>query len=656
MNAEANTNGKRRGRRWLPRLLALAVSIVFALAVGEIAVRVLGVAPGLKPISVEAPNSVYQKSDNPVLAYEMKANYRNEDADSFTNYQSTNSHGQRDVERSVARPGNIRRAILLGDSVVEGFGLPDLDDTISRRMETKFPNGQWEVLNFGISGYCTKAEIELLRTKGLQFQPDVVMLVFVQNDFENYNQDNARVAQGSRPAFVNTLVVYSHLIRLACVKLDLFGLAGKPLSNNNVVEGLAEFARLAAEHNFQPAIAVWPQFLDEGIVDLHPMPEGDGELIVERLARMHGIPTLRLSGVFGKQVQDAAGAVNPRVRFTVDGDGMHATPEASDIVAAVLADAVGRIWRDSDEGRRPFVDRNTLDEAAIVAAKEASRNEPDNAQLYSNLANLRARAGQLEAAASFYEQALEVDSDNADVHTNYGKLLARMENSEGARTHLERAVELAPEHAYALTNWGVFLAKEGDFSGAISPLQKAVELQPTRADSQFHLARALRKSSGGSRQVLRAAMEHYQRAVDINPGFLAARYQLAILLQSEKRLNEAVEQLRVVANGDSGNSAAANNLAWILATSSDEGLRDGVNAVGYAENAVRVTKREDPEMLDTLAAAYASVGRFPDAVKAATEGLALMDDPSHPVAVGLRERRKLYEQDLPFRDEAIADE
>ena len=43
------------------------------------------------------------------------------------------------------------------------------------------------MLNFGVSGYCTRAEIELLETKGLAFDPDVVVVVFVENDFDNFN-------------------------------------------------------------------------------------------------------------------------------------------------------------------------------------------------------------------------------------------------------------------------------------------------------------------------------------------------------------------------------------------------------------------------------------------------------------------------------------
>jgi tetratricopeptide (TPR) repeat protein len=59
----------------------------------------------------------------------------------------------------------------------------------------------------------------------------------------------------------------------------------------------------------------------------------------------------------------------------------------------------------------------------------------------------------------------------------------------------------------------------------------------------------------------------------------------------------------------------ANNLAWLLATGPDPNHRDPRAAVELAEGAARSTEHRDPAVLDTLAAAYASSGRFGDATR-----------------------------------------
>ena len=67
-----------------------------------------------------------------------------------------------------------------------------------------------------------------------------------------------------------------------------------------------------------------------------------------------------------------------------------------------------------------------------------------------------------------------------------------------------------------------------------------------------------------------------------------------------------------------------------------------------AEQACELTQYEDPDKLDTLAAAYAEVGRFADAVATARRALRAAD-PKSQLAGEVRERLALYEAQQPFR-------
>jgi len=652
-SASKTSSRRRFGRS--TRLAVVAAGLVLGLLIGELAIRLSGLAPGLRPIAVSDPNSVYQKSSNPRLGFEMKANYRASDPDSFLNYPRTNAHGQRDIERTIDKPQGTLRVILLGDSVVEGFGLREIDQTLSRQMERRLAGRNWEVLNFGVSGYCTLAEVELLKTKGLQFSPDVVVLVFVQNDFENYNQDNAGVAQQEPPPWlVRQLVSGSHLVRYGFAKLGLLGSqAAAPISNNNVVEGLQEFAELAKEHQFQPVIAIWPQFADDQVLDLHPMPGNDGDLIIERLARMHGISSIRLSTVFRDHMRTSRAVSNPRIGYSVEGDGMHPNPDAVQLAADVLVGMVDRVWKESSEGHKPFKAESKVDTDAVRAAEMASSNDPDNAQRYSNQANVYLRKGQPEMAVTYYELALSLDPDSADVHTNYGKVLGELERRDEAREHFARAVELAPGHAYALTNFGLFLMEEDAFDEAITHLQKAVEVEPHRADSHFHLGRAVQSSVSSGDDSLGRAASHYEKALSIDPGLAAARYFLAVIRQSEGRQREAIEEYRLVIQALPESVKAANNLAWLLATSGDTDLRDGQEAIRHAETAARLTENKDPGILDTLAAAYAEGGRFPEAIETVQKAIMLNEGQGGADLEGLRERLELYKGSTPYRESSL---
>jgi tetratricopeptide (TPR) repeat protein len=67
------------------------------------------------------------------------------------------------------------------------------------------------------------------------------------------------------------------------------------------------------------------------------------------------------------------------------------------------------------------------------------------------------------------------------------------------------------------------------------------------------------------------------------------------------------------------NFTVLNDFAWLLATCSDKPYRNGEKAVQLAEKAVKASR--SAETLDTLAASYAEIGRFDDAVKIQEESI-----------------------------------
>jgi len=93
---------------------------------------------------------------------------------------SNNSQGLRDKEYSIARTEK-KRLLILGDSFGWGFGV-EVSQRFSELMEARHQD--WEIINASVSGYSTGQQLLYLKNFGIDYRPDVILLLFSQNDFE----------------------------------------------------------------------------------------------------------------------------------------------------------------------------------------------------------------------------------------------------------------------------------------------------------------------------------------------------------------------------------------------------------------------------------------------------------------------------------------
>ena len=491
-------------RSLLPRLVrafgVLGAGLLLALPIAEIGARALRLAPDVRFIDVTNDGTVYRRSENPVLGFELKPDWRDPHADLLRSYPFTNSWGQRDVERTLAKAPGVRRILLVGASVVEGVGVRELADTISGQLEARLPPGV-EVLNFGVSAYCTRAQVELLRTKGLAFHPDVVVLVHTRNDFDNFNRQAFQLAAAvRRPALVESAFRHSHAFRAFATRLDLLGYRAQvdpaqwnaeAIGSNNVVDGLAMLAGLARSEGFEPLVAIWPRFTDSGFEDAGEVPGRPGELVVEALCRMNGLPSFRFSPYFETDRAAQAPETSPRLRYTI-GDRVHPNEEGSRVAAAALAVEIPRnAGAFSRAGARP------VDAAAVAAARELGGGVAVDSRRFVNVGNELLAEGRTDEAIESYRRAIAADPRMAEAHHNLGVALRTQGHPEEALLEFAEAARLDPTLADAPLNFGVTLLRLGRPREAIPALERALTLRPDSEPARAALAQA-RRALGAS--------------------------------------------------------------------------------------------------------------------------------------------------------------
>ncbi|MEB3229351.1 MAG: SGNH/GDSL hydrolase family protein [Synechocystis sp.] len=157
-------------------------SMVFALGLVEIALRILGI--GYPSFYEVDPHRGHRLIPN------MTARWRHEG----NGLVKINAEGLRDRHYEVEKPPQTYRIVVLGDSFSEAIQL-DADKTFWSAMERRLPDcaalaGKTvEVINFGVGDYGTAQAYMTLKHQALSYQPDLVLLaLYTGNDLVNNSQ------------------------------------------------------------------------------------------------------------------------------------------------------------------------------------------------------------------------------------------------------------------------------------------------------------------------------------------------------------------------------------------------------------------------------------------------------------------------------------
>src|SRR5205814_738948 len=151
-------------KRWPAKLLLLCGSILFALLIAEVGLRIIGYA---NPYFY-----TFEEQTGWALRPNVAGWFRKEGAA----YVRINSQGLRDREHTKQKPADTYRIAIIGDSFCEAMQVP-LEQTFWHLLEARLKDcpalagKHVEALNFGVSNYGTAQELLALRTRALDYAP-----------------------------------------------------------------------------------------------------------------------------------------------------------------------------------------------------------------------------------------------------------------------------------------------------------------------------------------------------------------------------------------------------------------------------------------------------------------------------------------------------
>ena len=224
--------------------------------------------------------------------------------------------------------------------------------------------------------------------------------------------------------------------------------------------------------------------------------------------------------------------------------------------------------------------------------------------------------------------------------------LEKRGNGPAALLSWRKAVELDPDDPRANNGLGVSLRANGSASEAIPYFQKAISRHTYFAEAWYGLGSSLLEEHR-----LDEAIEAWQHAVAARPSYYQADEGLGFAFYLANQPAQALAHLRLALDGEPDRVPVLVLAASLMATSPEAALRNGPEAITLAERARDLTESKDASALDTLSAAYAEANRFPQAIAAAQQALALAHSQSDAALTArLKAHLARYAAYQPLRD------
>ncbi|MGD0651500.1 MAG: tetratricopeptide repeat protein [Verrucomicrobiia bacterium] len=287
---------------------------------------------------------------------------------------------------------------------------------------------------------------------------------------------------------------------------------------------------------------------------------------------------------------------------------------------------------------------------AIAEYRASLEIDPDNVEAHYNLGNALASQGKVAEAIAEYRASLEINPDNVEAYNNLGLVLAGQGKTAEAIAEYQAALRIKPDLAPTHNNLANTLVRQGRLPEAVAEYRAALRIKPDDAATHNNLGLALAR-----RGEVEEAIAEYRTALQIKPDYAEAHYNLGLALAEQGKTAEATTEYRETLRLRPDWPPALGGLAWILATSSNESVRNGGEAVQLAERLCAFTGYQQADAMMVLAAAYAEGGRFGDAVQVAQKALELArTNGQQELAAQAQWQLKLYQDGHPFRERSAA--
>jgi lysophospholipase L1-like esterase len=258
----------------------------------------------------------------------------------------TNAWGDRNHEIPIAKAPGVFRILMLGDSLMFGWGVAE-EDIVSRRLETlltaRYPGRRIEVINTGVGNYNTDMAVGAYLARTSKFDPDLVVLNYFINDAEPTPSYATTWLERNSQAFVYFASKIDAALRQTGGESDwrayYRGLyePGNATALAAAGRAIGELAAAARAKNTPVVVANYPE-----LRELRPYPFESATAWVAGIARSNGMPFVDLLPAVANEVPETLWVTRPDPHPNAKADRLFAEALDRFLAESVLDARLGR--------------------------------------------------------------------------------------------------------------------------------------------------------------------------------------------------------------------------------------------------------------------------------------------------------------------------
>ncbi|TWU40515.1 tetratricopeptide repeat protein [Novipirellula artificiosorum] len=303
-----------------------------------------------------------------------------------------------------------------------------------------------------------------------------------------------------------------------------------------------------------------------------------------------------------------------------------------------------------------LVDRKRMDDAMALVTKSLEAKPSEG--MYRIRGFLYRMQGKDEQAVADFNKALAMQPKDPISMLQRAEIALSRGDIKAAKEDMRAAIRINPSVAEADATIFVrclIAVEEGRMADAINDMKLLAGRDPSSVDRQLQLATLYSRDERP-----RKAIEVLNGVLDRDPNNASVLRSRADALLSVGEHAEAIADYeRAIDHAEDSNvdlPGILNNLAWVLATSPNDEVRNGKRSVELGQQAAELTEYKEAHILSTLAAGYAETGDFEKAIEWSSKAVELGEAEENPQTEQLKEELESYRENKAWREQQEVEE